>query len=320
MSELGKGAEGFFKYVAEHPKLFWGANNTGCEAKTDLVAELASERGFETAKIWIRPQSATDSFLVYMNEAGTEYTAWNYHVATELKIQKDTTETLIIDPTIFDKPVHMDIWYERLSRLSRQYNVVLEVKRSRREAFFGPEDFLTSSNREKALLKREKILMNAANLDDPIILDGIMMKLRGAFVDILMKSEPERFNELRVMLRNEAFAIWFKKPIPVKKLNSQLTKNTFFGIDADLIKNSINLSEAFASVELKEKFWEPIGIAFKKLTQRSEEILNGRFTRETMTFKIDWEDKFFRRSWYSPNSEEIWNNYGLTVKDLQYEA
>lgn len=320
MNKSRKEAERFFQFVAEHPKLFWGANNTGCEAKTDFVAELAFERGFEVTKVWIRPQSLSDSFLVYLNEAGTESTAWNYHVATELKITEDIADTLVIDPTLFDKPVNVDTWYERLSRLSKQYDVVLEVKRSGREAFFGPEDFLNSSNRIKALAKREKILENAANLDDPIVLDGIMMKLRGAFVDLLMKSNPERFNKLRVMLRNEAFATWFKQPIPVKKLRSQLNQSTFFGIESESIKNSINLSEAHASVKLKEIFWEPIGNAFKKLTQRSEEILNGGFNTETMTFKIDWEDEFFRRSWYSPNSEEIWNKYGLTINELQNEA
>jgi hypothetical protein len=320
MNKFRKDAERFFEFVLEHPLLFWEANNTGCEAKADLVAELAFERGFEVTKVWIQPQSLSDSFLVYLNEAGTEHTAWNYHVATELKIPEDAADTLIIDPTLYDKPVHLDIWHERLSRLSKQYDVDLEVKRSRREAFFGPEDFLNSSNRTKALAKREKILTNAANLDDPIVLDGMMMKLRGAFVDFLMKSDPERFNKLKVMLRNEAFATWFKKPIPVKKLKSQLNKSTFFGIESVLIKNSINLSETLASVKLKEKFWEPIGTAFKKLTQRSEEILNGNFNTETMTFKIDWEDESFRRSWYSPNSEEIWNNYGLTVNDLQNEA
>lgn len=307
----------FFEFASRHPKLFWNARNTGCEAKADLIAELAFERGFEVTKIWIRPLNASDSFLVYLNEAGTEVAAWNYHVAVELKITDNESDNLIIDPSLFDKAVDLDKWKERLSLLSSQYGVVLEIIKSKREAFFGPEDFLNSSNRRKALAKREEILNKAFNINDPIIFDGIMMKLRGAFVDALMKSDSDSYNKLRVSLRNDAFENWFKHPIPHKKLESQLNKHSYYGIDTSQIKNSINLSNIDASVRLKEKFWKPVSHAIKVLAERAEGILSGGFNTETMTFKIEWEDNNFRRSWFSPSGNHIWNRYGLSSHDLQ---
>ena len=307
----------FFDFVLQHPNLFWNANNTGCEAKADLVAELASEKGLSVQKIWIRPLSTSDSFPVYLNNTGTEATNWNYHVAVEVVLTNNPNDSLIIDPTLFENPVDVAVWKERLTRLSNQYNFNLEIKRSSKEAFFGPEDFLTSDNRKKALERRVEILHNSSNLKDPMVFDGFFMKLRGAFVDELQKTDVENFNQLKVFLRNKPFETWFKKPIPNTTLASHLTKETYYGIASSEIKNAINLTEIDACIQLKRKFWLPVGKAIRKLTEHSEKVLNGGFNTQTMTFKIDWEEDYFRKAWYDNNSEEIWNTYGLSVEELQ---
>lgn len=311
-------AQSLLNDFLEHPKLVWGANNTGCEAKADLMAEIASDKGYEVSKIWIRPQSNNDSFLVYMNEAGTESTAWNYHVAILVKVKNgSSSDTMVIDPSLFDEPVSVDVWNKRLTRLSDQYNVDLEIKESRKEAFFGPEDMLNTSNRQNAIARRNEILENSSNMDDPVVFDGFMMKLRGEFVDELMETDPARFEKLKVMLRNEDFEKWFKKPIPNNKLKAQLAGSNFYGIKSTVIKNKVDVSELEASVRLKKLYWEQIGNAFDKLTQRSQELLNGGFNTETMTFKIEWEEGFFRQSWFSHNNEELWTKYGISADDLQ---
>lgn len=311
-------AQSLLNDFLEHPKLVWGANNTGCEAKADLMAEIASDKGYEVSKIWIRPQSNNDSFLVYMNEAGTESTAWNYHVAILVKVKNgSSSDTMVIDPSLFDEPVSVDVWNKRLTRLSDQYNVDLEIKESRKEAFFGPEDMLNTSNRQNAIARRNEILENSSNMDDPVVFDGFMMKLRGEFVDELMETDPARFEKLKVMLRNEDFEKWFKKPIPNNKLKAQLAGSNFYGIKSTVIKNKVDVSELEASVRLKKLYWEQIGNAFDKLTQRSQQLLSGGFNTETMTFKIEWEEDFFRQSWFSHNNEELWTKYGISADDLQ---
>ncbi|UZR96380.1 hypothetical protein [Chondrinema litorale] len=154
-------------------------------------------------------------------------------------------------------------------------------------------------------------------MNDPIVFDGFMMKLRGVFVDKLMVADLERFQKLKVMLRNNEFKKWFQKPITNDKLKSQLSNKNFYGIESSTIKNNIDLSLKEASVNLKEIYWEQIGKAFRKLTDRSQQLLNGGFNTETLTFKIEWEEDYFRRSWYAPNSEELWAKYGIPVDDLQ---
>lgn len=311
-------ADALFAEFLDHPKLVWGANNTGCEARADLMAEIAHAKGYGVSKIWIRPQSASDSFLVYLNDAGTETMAWNYHVAILVKMETGTViEPMVIDPSLFDGPVTIYAWKKRLARLSDQYDVGLEIVESRREAFFGPEDMANSSNRQNALTKREEILANSSNLADPVVLDGFMIKLRGEFVDRLMETDPERFEKLKVMLRDGEFSKWFKKPLAANRLKAQLENDTFFGIECGRIKALVDVSAPTASVQLKEHFWEPIGRAFQRLTDKSEKIQNGGFNTETMTFKIEWEDDFFRHSWYSPDSNELWKKYGLSANELQ---
>lgn len=307
-----------FNDFLNHPKLVWGANNTGCEARADLMAEIASEKGYEVSKIWIRPLDSNDSFLVYLNEAGTEMTAWNYHVAILVKMKNgSSSDTMVIDPSLFDEAVSIDTWNKRLTRLSDQYDVNLEIKESKKEAFFGPEDMLTSSNRQNALAKREEILANSSNMDDPTIFDGFMMKLRGEFVDELKAADPQKFEKLKVMLRDEEFSKWFKRPIPNNQLRNQLTSSKYYGINSSLIKNNVDVSQFEASVRLKEHYWEQIGTAFEKLTAKSQEILNGGFNQRTQLFRIEWEEDFFRSSWYSPSNDEIWSKYGFSADDLQ---
>ncbi|UZR96381.1 protein-glutamine glutaminase family protein [Chondrinema litorale] len=153
-----KDAEIFFDVVLKHPKLFWKANNTGCEAQADLVAELTFQKGFKVNKIWIRPLSPSDSFLVYLNEAGTEFTAWNYHVAAAVEVNDaSNTETLIIDPTLFDKPVNLEFWHKRLSRLSNQYNVILEKNNLKEKHFLVLKIFLQVQIGKKHLLNEKKL-------------------------------------------------------------------------------------------------------------------------------------------------------------------
>lgn len=309
-SDAGK----LFDEFLEHPKLVWGANNTGCEAKADLMAEVASENGYEVSKIWVRPQTSADSFLVYLNEAGTEQTAWNYHVAIMVKVKNgSSSETMVMDPSLFDEPVSLDTWSSRLTRLSDQYDVPLEFKESRREAFFGPEDMISNSNRQNALARREEILNNSSNMDDPMVFEGFMMKHRGEFVDELMESNPQKFEQLKTLLLNEDFKKWFRTPVPNGELKTRLGKNRFYGIKSNKIKQKVNVGDIDASVQLKEHYWEQIGLAFKKLSNRSKELLGGGFNADTMAFKADWEDGTFRQKWFSSDGGGTWSEYNVNV-------
>ncbi|TNF27432.1 MAG: hypothetical protein EP319_11625 [Deltaproteobacteria bacterium] len=309
-----------FNDFLNHPKLVFSANNTGCESKADLMAEIAHQKGHEVSKIWVRPMNSTDNFPVYLNEAKTESTVWNYHVAIQVKMKTSSgTETMIIDPSLFDEPVTMDTWSKRISSLSDEYDYDLEFKESSREAFFGPEDMVTRETRARALAKRDDILSNSGNLNDPVVRDGYLMKLRGQYVDDLMKKNPQDFETLEELLLNQKFNMWFKTPLQIEQIKQLLDqKPRFYGIKSSDIKSKIDFSSPDASFELKKYFWKKIGKAFERLSSKSEELLNGPFNTTTQPFRYQWESASFRGKWFSPAGDEEWVKYGLnpdTISD-----
>ncbi len=307
-----------FKDFLNHPKLVWSANNTGCESKADLMAQIAHEKGYEVSKIWVRPLNSTDNFPIYLNAAKTESTVWNYHVAIQVKVKTSNgSETMIIDPSLFDEPVSMDTWSKRMTSKANEYDYDLEFKESRREAFFGPEDMVTSETRARAIAKRDEILSNSGNLNDPVVRAGYLMKLRGQFVDDLMKTNPDKFSYLEELLLNQKFNTWFTSPLPMDQITKILDENPrFYGIKSSEIRFKIDLSAADASFEIKKQYWQKIGRAFERLSNKSEALLEGGFNSQSQAFRYEWESATFRGKWFSPIGEAEWIKYGLDPESI----
>lgn len=310
-------AKNLFSSFLNHPKLIWGANNSGCEAKADLMAEIASEKGYEVSKIWVRPQGAADTFLVPLNNAETETTAWNYHVAILVKVKDGPrSEIKVMDPSLFQNPVSLNEWTERVSKYSDQTGVSLEFRETQRELFFGPDDMTNMDLRRSALAKREKILKNSANLDDPVVYEGFMMKLRGEFVDHLYTTDRQKFKKLKSLLIGNDFENWFKTPIKNNVLADKIrTRPRYFGIKTNEIKEKINLDDIYASVELKKAFWEKVGNSLNKLKKHAAK-LNDNPDDAAFQFQVKWHNEDFREKWFEPFSDDIWEQFGVSLEDL----
>ncbi len=307
-----------FRVFVNHPKLIWGASNTGCEAKADLMAEIAEERGHEALKIWIHPSNRTHQFPVYLNRAKSEFTHWSYHVAIAVRIEDGAESDLeVIDPTLLNEPVNVEEWTRVVSILADEYDQLLLVTKSQRTAFFGPDDVDSDEGRVNSLERREEILTNASNLNDPVIFSGFLMKLRGDFVDEMMRTNPEEYQELESLLIMTEFRDWFRAPLSNKLMTELLSKYPrYYGVDSSEIFARVDMTDALVSIELKKALWAEVGRAFEKLRDRADDLTGGRWSPIASLFRSYWEDDMFRAGWYSPCKEEEWHKFGLYPEQL----
>lgn len=305
-------AKGLFNEFLNHPKLTWTASNSGCEARADMMAEIAESKGYDVGKIWVHPSSSTDTFQVYLNHANTESTVWNYHVAIMIKIKEGNGESIyVMDPSFFDKPVKINEWVDQVSRLNDQYDSRLTFTESGTKPFYGPHDHVTPELRREYIQKRDEILANASNLNDEIVLDGVLSKKRGQYIDDLFYNQPDQFADFERLFQNPNFSLWFGNPENSQKLKSALNSSSkYFNIDSSTIKSNINLNDPLASYELKKRYWKEIGEFFGKLKKRSVELNNGT-SDQAIGFKIDWEDREFQQKWFSPMGQDLWRQYGV---------
>ncbi len=302
-----------FRAFVTHSKLVWGASNTGCEAKADLMAEIAEERGFAVSKIWIHPASASDQFPVYLNRAKSERTRWNYHVAIAVRIGSGAESNLeVIDPTLFHEPVNAAEWSRVASLLATEYNQSLQVTESPRHAFFGPHDIVSEEGRTKTLERREAILTNASNMDDPVIFAGCLMKLRGDFVDGMQRTNPAEFQKLESLLIMGEFRDWFFAPLSLDRMVELLGEHPrYYGVDSAAILAKVDMENVLASFELKRTLWAEVGRAMRKLRERADALNLGRWSPEASLFRTFWKNAMYRARWYSPFEEAEWRSFGL---------
>lgn len=309
-----------FRALVNHPKLVWGASNTGCEAKADLMAEVAEEQGHEVSKIWIHPAAANSQFPVYLNRAKTESTYWNYHVAIVVRSESGAeSDSEVIDPTLFPEPVNVAEWTRVLSLLANEYDQQLDVTKSPRNAFYGPDDMVTDAGRIKTLERREAILAGASNMDDPVIFTGCLMKLRGSFVDELMEMNPPEFLKLESFLLMSEFRRWFSSPMSHELMSELLNENPrYYGIDSAEILAKIDFEDVHASVDMKRQLWPKVGRAMRRLRDRAHDLTELGRSPEAHLFRSFWEDDMFRGRWFSPFCESQWRDFGLDPERLAH--
>ncbi|MFT7486623.1 MAG: hypothetical protein ACI9F9_002478 [Candidatus Paceibacteria bacterium] len=302
-----------FRACVNHPKLFWEASNTGCEAKADLMAEIAEERGHDVSKIWIHPASAGGQFPVYLNRAKSERTRWNYHVAIAVKTRDGAvSDSEVIDPTLFQEPVNVAEWIRVASLLAAEYDQSLLVTESPRHAFYGPDDIVSSEGRARALERREAILTNASNLNDPVIFGGCLMKRRGDFVDGMMRTNPVGFQKLESLLIMGEFRDWFCAPLSVQRMVELLGEHPrYYGVDSAEILARVDRTDVLASFELKKALWAEVGRAIRRLRERVDALNLGRWSPEASLFRTLWKDAMYRARWFSPFEEAEWRSFGL---------
>lgn len=109
-------AEAFFSSVRRQPHIPFQFPADGCWARAHEMCRLI-ERHFDrdprdvAAKIW-----NFGDLTVRTDNNPACRAEWQYHVAPIVKVG---TELLVLDPSLFERPVTIDIWQDRQSELSR---------------------------------------------------------------------------------------------------------------------------------------------------------------------------------------------------------
>lgn len=309
---LTNDAEQLFRLFRTHPQLTWTHNNTGCESRADLMAELAAGKGLQPSKIWIQIAPGTEGFFgIYLNESRTELSYCKYHVAIVLDVDG---EDRVFDPGFFAVPVSRKVWRERLSTYCHEYGHQVRVMDSDWRNFYGPEQMIW--NREQAIEDRSKLLALSRDLDDGTVFEGTAAKARGEWADGLRTGDPRGFEQIRDAGRRSPFGLWFRRTEQNDKLEQWLQSNEkYFGISSDEVLASVDFSDRLAAVEVRKRYWRPVFDVFAALSRRRDELLDGT-SSSAILFRSLWGDSAEDRAkasaeWFAPGSQSLWERFDV---------
>lgn len=119
-----KKAQELFKKARAMKDIAWKYRADGCYARAHLMARRFEKEGIRVDKAWLKGD-------LYVADSNTE---WNYHVAplVYVKNKDGSISKMIIDPSIFDKPVTLEEWDNKITKKT--------LKGSVRTAFPFPQN------------------------------------------------------------------------------------------------------------------------------------------------------------------------------------
>lgn len=111
-------ASELFKKAQKMDDIAWKYKPDGCYARAHLMARRFEEEGVRVDKVWIKGD-------LYVPET-EPLIQWNFHVApiVYVKNAKGETQKMVIDPSLFDKPVTVEEWDNKMSKNTARGSVV----------------------------------------------------------------------------------------------------------------------------------------------------------------------------------------------------
>ena len=93
----------------------WNYKYDGCYARAHIMARRFEAQGIRVDKAWIKGD-------LYVED--TDIT-WNYHVAPLLYVEdeKGKIQKMVIDPSIFDRPVTLEEWDNKIAKKTKKGSV-----------------------------------------------------------------------------------------------------------------------------------------------------------------------------------------------------
>ena len=261
-------ADELFALFVADPRLNWMVGLAHCEARADLMAEIAAERGIRLGKLWALASdldrgTAVSGFdgrvTIHINAARTESTAWNFHVApcgSTVDAAGDPVRT-VIDPMLFDKPIVDTAWRARLRERGDEINFEVTDR-------FVSEDPFDVNGRQFRTLKvqvRNEFLETSYDLDNAQTVAALAMTLRGQYVDELMTASPHDYEEFMRRFEDGHFREWWRSSADHKELDEQLDEATYFGLPMADIKRTIrSVSWELREHTIKTTHWKEVAL------------------------------------------------------------
>lgn len=109
-------ATDLFNKAANMKDIAWKYKYDGCYARAHLMARRFEEEGVRVDKVWIKGD-------LYV--PGTDI-RWNFHVAPIVYVEDDKGgfQKMVIDPSLFDKPVTVEEWDNKMSKNTAKGSVI----------------------------------------------------------------------------------------------------------------------------------------------------------------------------------------------------
>lgn len=100
-----------FAEIARDPKYAFGSVENGCWARAHIMARELEKRGIRVGKMF-----AEGTLAVRTEKAlNGEGVVWTYHVAPLVAVETTKgTELRVLDPSMFDKPVPVKTWTDKM--------------------------------------------------------------------------------------------------------------------------------------------------------------------------------------------------------------
>jgi hypothetical protein len=285
----------------QDPRFNWLISLSHCEARADLMAEIAAEHRVSVRKIWVIPKDLDRGTIVTgwegkvslpINEAATEFVSWNFHVAI-LADFADGKEARVLDPTFFAEPVTQKTWCDRMSY--GKTPVRFEV--TNRFAYSDPYDANGENNRVLSLKIRNAVLKECFNIENAVVRNGLEMTLRAEYVDSLKRNNQTEFNQFISAFEQVRFKIWWHHRPDFERFEQLISNQHYFGWRIDAFRQPIETSSfELRNFELKKRCWRQVAASLLALEAHPDKSVLG---------DMDFD------AWYEPDSQKLWRSRGF---------
>jgi hypothetical protein len=152
-------ANALFKKATEMEDIAWKYKQDGCYARAHLMARRFEAEGVRVDKVWIKGD-------LYIPDT-EPLIKWNFHVAPLVYVKNANGEIqkMVIDPSLFDEPVTVEEWDDKMSKNTIRGSIVTGFPFPENSAFMERSSISFSSsgpylpNEEAGLSEEQKIKM-----------------------------------------------------------------------------------------------------------------------------------------------------------------
>ncbi|MBC7427439.1 MAG: hypothetical protein H7336_02435 [Bacteriovorax sp.] len=155
-----------FNKAANMKDIAWKYKPDGCYARAHLMARRFETEGVRVDKVWIKGD-------LYV--PGTEpLIQWNFHVAPIVYVEdgKGNIQKMVIDPSLFKKPVTVEEWDHKMSKKTARGSVITAFPFPENSAFMERSTLSFSSS--DPYLPRDSINMNE---DEKMMMSNETMRM-----------------------------------------------------------------------------------------------------------------------------------------------
>lgn len=142
-------AKELFNKAKNMKDIAWKFKQDGCYARAHLMARRFEAEGVRVDKVWIKGDLSVPDADVN----------WNFHVAPVVYVNegKGPLKKMVIDPSLFDKPVTVEEWDNRMKKNTAKGSTVTAFPFPENAALFERSAISFSSS--DAYLPRDKVTM-----------------------------------------------------------------------------------------------------------------------------------------------------------------